>query len=291
MGNGIRERGWIPLLFLAPALIGLIVFRLAPIGIAIVGGFLQQTLRGETVFAGLANYLDLATDPVFWNSVRVTLLFNVLINPFQVVVALGLALLVFRPGPGVTFFRAAYFLPMCVSLAIVSVLWNILLDTQLGPVNGLLSALGLERQPFFRSESQALLTMIGIASWKGCGYWMMFLLAGLYAIPDDFHEAARIDGANAWQRFRYVTLPLMRRPILFVLIADTAINFLFFAPIYIITNGGPAGATDLLMFQAYQSAFAYLNHGRSLAISTILLVVIALFAVVEFRLFRSPSDA
>lgn len=291
MGNGIRERDWIPLLFLAPALIGLIVFRLAPIGIAIVGGFLQQTLRGETVFAGLANYLDLATDPVFWNSVRVTLLFNVLINPFQVVVALGLALLVFRPGPGVTFFRAAYFLPMCVSLAIVSVLWNILLDTQLGPVNGLLSALGLERQPFFRSESQALLTMIGIASWKGCGYWMMFLLAGLYAIPDDFHEAARIDGANAWQRFRYVTLPLMRRPILFVLIADTAINFLFFAPIYIITNGGPAGATDLLMFQAYQSAFAYLNHGRSLAISTILLVVIALFAIVEFRLFRSPADA
>ncbi len=291
MGNGIRERGWIPLLFLAPALIGLIVFRLAPIGIAIVGGFLQQTLRGETVFAGLANYLDLATDPVFWNSVRVTLLFNVLINPFQVVVALGLALLVFRPGPGVTFFRAAYFLPMCVSLAIVSVLWNILLDTQLGPVNGLLSALGLERQPFFRSESQALLTMIGIASWKGCGYWMMFLLAGLYAIPDDFHEAARIDGANAWQRFRYVTLPLMRRPILFVLIADTAINFLFFAPVYIITNGGPAGATDLLMFQAYQSAFAYLNHGRSLAISTILLVVIAIFAMVEFRLFRSPSDA
>ncbi len=291
MGSGIRERSWIPLLFLAPALIGLAVFRLAPIGIALVGGFLQQTLRGETVFAGLANYYDLATDPVFWNSVRVTLLFNVLINPFQVAVALLLALLVFRPGPGVTFFRAAYFLPMCVSLAIVSVLWNILLDQQLGPVNGLLSALGLERQPFFRSESQALLTMIGIASWKGCGYWMMFLLAGLYAIPDDFHEAARIDGASAWQRFRHVTLPLMRRPILFVLIADTAINFLFFAPVFIITNGGPAGATDLLMFQAYQSAFAYLNHGRSLAISTILLVVIALFAVVEFRLFRSPSDA
>lgn len=291
MGSGIRERSWIPLLFLAPALIGLCVFRLAPIGIALVGGFLQQTLRGETVFAGLANYYDLATDPVFWNSVRVTLLFNVLINPFQVVVALLLALLVFRPGPGVTFFRAAYFLPMCVSLAIVSVLWNILLDQQLGPVNGLLSALGLERQPFFRSESQALLTMIGIASWKGCGYWMMFLLAGLYAIPDDFHEAARIDGASAWQRFRHVTLPLMRRPILFVLIADTAINFLFFAPVFIITNGGPAGATDLLMFQAYQSAFAYLNHGRSLAISTILLVVIALFAVVEFRLFRSPADA
>jgi multiple sugar transport system permease protein len=291
MGAGIRERWWIPLLFLVPALIGLITFRLAPILIALVGGFFRQTIRGETLFAGIANYLDLATDPIFWNAVRVTLGFNLLINPLQVVIALGLALLVFRPGPGITFFRAAFFLPMCVSLTITAVLWNILLDPQLGPVNGLLQTLGFARQPFFRSEDQALFTMIAIASWKGCGYWMMFLLAGLYAIPEDFHEAARIDGASWWQRFRFVTLPLLRRPLLFVLIADTAINFLFFAPVYIITNGGPSGATSLLMFEAYQSAFAYLNHGRSLAISTILLLVIALFAAVEFRLLRSRADA
>jgi multiple sugar transport system permease protein len=284
MGTGFRVPWWIPLLFLAPALVGLAAFRLVPILIAAVGGFQRTTIRGDTVFAGLANYRDLATDPAFWGSVQTTLTFNLLINPFQVTVALGLALLVFRPAPGVTFFRAAFFAPMCVSLPIVAVLWNIMLDPQLGPVNGLLRALGLPPQPFFRSEGQALATMIAIASWKGCGYWMMFLLAGLYAIPDELHEAARIDGATPLQRFRHVTLPLLRRPLLFVLVADTAINFLFFAPVYIITNGGPNGATELLMFQAYQSAFAYLNHGRALAISTIILLVIALVAVVEFRL-------
>jgi multiple sugar transport system permease protein len=283
VGTGFRVRWWVPLAFLAPALIGLATFRLVPILIALVGGFQTTTIRGDTRFAGLANYADLATDPIFWGSVKTTFVFNLLINPFQVVVALGLALLVFRPAPGVTFFRAAFFAPMCVSLPIVAILWNIMLDPQLGPVNGLLRALGLAAQPFFRSEDQALLTMIGIASWKGCGYWMMFLLAGLYAIPEELHEAARIDGATGLQRFRFVTLPLLRRPILFVLIADTAINFLFFAPVYIITNGGPNGATELLMFQAYQSAFAYLNHGRALAISTIILVIIALVATVEFR--------
>lgn len=279
-----------PLLFLAPALVGLATFRLVPILIALVGGFHTTTIRGDMRFAGLANYRDLATDPAFWGSVETTLVFNLLINPFQVTVALGLALLVFRPGPGITFFRAAFFAPMCVSLPIVAILWNIMLDPQLGPVNGLLRALGVGAQPFFRGEDQALVTMIAIASWKGCGYWMMFLLAGLYAIPDSLHEAARIDGATALQRFRHVTLPLMRRPILFVLVADTAINFLFFAPVYIITNGGPNGATELLMFQAYQSAFSYLNHGRSLAISTIILAVIALVAVVEFRLVGRGRD-
>lgn len=282
----MRVRWWVPYAFLMPALAGLLVFRFAPIGIAAAGSFFATTIRGETAFAGLRNYRDLLSDPTFWESLKVTLVFNLIINPFQVFCALMLALLVRRPGRFIDIFRAAFLVPMTVSIAITSVIWGILLDPTVGPVNGFLRWLGAAPQPFFRSADQALTTLIMVCSWKGAGYWMVFLLAGLLAIPREVEEAAAIDGATGWQRFVKVTLPLMRRPLAFVLIADTAINFLLFAPVYVITHGGPSGATQLLMFEAYQSAFAYLNHGRSLAISTIILAIILAIAVFELRLFQ-----
>jgi multiple sugar transport system permease protein len=218
------------------------------------------------------------------------LLFNLIINPLQLVVAFGLALLVFQPGRGIWFFRTLLVLPMAVSTGLTAVLFGLFLDSNLGPVNGVLEWLGIGAQPFHRSSDQALGTLIGIATWKGAGYWMLFLLAGLYTIPSTLHDAAMTDGATGWQRFRLITLPLMRKPMAFVLVADTAINFLFFAPVYILTNGGPSGATALLMFEAYRSAFTFSDTGRALAISTILLVIILVIVVVEFRLLRSPED-
>ncbi len=290
MKHGFRESWVIVALFLAPALLGLALFRLAPILIALIGGFTGTRLTGETVWVGLQNYERLVSDPAFWNSVRITLLFNVIINPLQILIALGLALLVLRPTPLVPLFRAAYMAPMTVSLSLTSILWAILLEPTMGPVNGLLRALGVPPQPFWRSEEQALATLIAVASWKGVGYWMVFLLAGLLLVPKELHEAAMIDGASAWQRFRWVTLPLMRRPLAFVLVADTAANFLLFAPMYLITQGGPNGATALLMFEAYQAAFTYLDRGRALALSTVILLVIGLLAVLELRLLRERES-
>jgi multiple sugar transport system permease protein len=287
----MKARWWVPFAFLAPALIGLVTFRFAPIVIAAVGSFHGTTLRGESVFLGLRNYSELFEDPAFWSTISTTLIFNLIINPFQVVCALCLALLVERPTRFVDVFRASFLLPMTVSIALTSIIWAIMLDPTLGPVNGFLRWAGLPAQRFFRSPDQALGTLIVVATWKGAGYWMVFLLAGLLAIPKDLYESAAIDGATGWRRFWHVTLPLMRRPLAFVLVADTAANFLLFAPVYIITNGGPNGATQLLMFEAYQAAFGYLNHGRSLAISTIILVIILAIALVELRLFRQPEGS
>jgi multiple sugar transport system permease protein len=207
----------------------------------------------------------------------------------QVCIAFGMALLVLRPGRFVTFFRAAFFLPMTLSIGLTAVLWGLLLDQTVGPVNALLEQAGIGRQGFFRDESQALGTMIAVASWKGCGYWMLFLLAGLHGIDEQLYEAARIDGAGAWQRFRHITLPQMRRPLAFVLVADTAVNFLFFAPVYVITSGGPNDATALLMFRAYEAAFTFLNWGRSLAISVVLLALVGLVAALQLRLLRTED--
>ncbi len=285
------QHRWAPYLFLAPAFLGLLVFRFTPIGISGVGSLFTENIRGEMSFVGLKNYYELFSDPSFWNTLKTTLLFNLIINPFQVCCAMGLALLVRRPTKFMDVFRLSFIMPMTVSVALTSIIWSIMLDPTLGPVNGLLRWLGLPAQPFFRSEQQALQTLMLVATWKGAGYWMIFLLAGLLAIPKEIDESSLLDGANPWQNFFYVTLPLMKRPLAFVLVADTAANFLLFAPVYIITNGGPNGATQLLMFEAYQAAFAHLNHGRSMAISTIILVIVLVIALLELRLFRPTDDA
>lgn len=287
----MRAPPWVPFAFLAPALLGLLLFRFVPINIAVIGSFFGQSIRGDTLFVGLKNYRELFEDPTFWSVIRTTLIFNLIINPFQIICALALAMMVRRPTRFIGFFRASFLLPMTVSIALTSIIWSIMLDPTLGPVNGFLRWLGLPAQPFFRSADQAMPTLIMVATWKGAGYWMIFLLAGLLAIPEPLNESAAIDGATGWQRFWYVTLPLMRRPLAFVLVADTAANFLLFAPVYIVTNGGPSGATHLMMFEAYQSAFAYLNHGRSLAIATIILTIVVLIAILELRLFRNAEDA
>ena len=280
---------WAPYAFLAPAFLGLFFFRFIPIGMSGIGSLLAENLRGETTFVGFKNYAEIVEDPAFWNTIRITLIFNLIINPFQICCAMALGLLVRRPGRFIDIFRLGFIMPMTVSIALTSIIWSILLDPSLGPVNGILRWAGFPAQPFFRSENQALTTLILVATWKGAGYWMIFLLSGLLAIPKEIDESALVDGANSLQNFISITLPLMKRPLSFVLVADTAANFLLFAPVYIITNGGPNGATQLLMFEAYQAAFAYINHGRSMAISTIILFVVIVIAIIELRLFK-PAE-
>ncbi len=280
-----------PYLFIFPALLGLLIFRITPIGVSFFGSLTNQTLLGDTIFVGFKNYTDLFATKSFWDSFTLTIFFNLIINPLQIFIAFCLALLVFRPTRGVGIFRTAYFIPMTVSIGVASLLWNLMLDPSLGLINGLFRKIGITEQPFFTSASQALPSMIFLASWKGVGYWMMFLLAGLNDIPALLYEAAQIDGASGWQRFRLITLPLMRRPLAFVFVADTVANFLFFAPVYLITKGGPLGATNLLMFNAYQNAFTLGNMGRSLAMSTTILVIIALFTIIELRFFRSEEQS
>ncbi|KAB2849968.1 MAG: sugar ABC transporter permease [Hyphomicrobiaceae bacterium] len=282
----MHTRSWVPFAFLAPALLGLLTFRVGPILTSAIGSLYGANIRGEAVFRGLKNYLELFEDPAFWTSVKVTLLFNLIVNPLQIACALMLAMLLRRPTRLISLFRSSFLLPMTVSIALTSILWSIMLDPSLGPVNSFLRWAGLPPQPFFRSRDQALSSLILLASWKGVGYWMIFLLAGLIAIPRQLVEATAMDGASAWQTFRYVTLPMMRRPLAFVLVADTAANFLLFAPVFIITNGGPDMATHLLMYESYQQVFAYLNHGRALALSTIILAIVLVIALLELRLFR-----
>src|SRR5690606_19076300 len=217
--------------------------------------FAPSFLAGESNFIGFQNYIDLFNDPVFWNSVKVTLYLNVFINPIQIILAFLLALFLNRQLRGIGIFRAIHFVPIAVSMPIALIMWNVMLNPEQGVINTIIVALGFEPQPFLGSESQAIWLIILIATWKGVGYWAIFLLAGLQEVPNELYEAASIDGAGSWQKFKSITFQMMKRPLAFVAVADTVANFLLFAPMYILTKGGPNNSTNVLMNEGFNSAF------------------------------------
>jgi multiple sugar transport system permease protein len=273
---------------LLPAFLALAIFRIYPIAATICGSLCTESFEkaGTSIFAGGANYADLFTDPVFWGSIWVTIKLNLVINPLQIALALGLALMANQKFPGIDFYRLLFFVPIGVSVPIASILWKTMFDPNAGLINSLLSVARIPSQPFLISQDQALWCIVAIATWKGISFWMIFLWAGLQDIPQQVQEAAQIDGANRFQRFLYVTLPLLRRPLLFVLVTDTATNFLLFVPMFLLTGGGPAGSTNVLMFEAYKSGFVYGEMGRSLAIVVILLLLVIAVVALQFRLLR-----
>jgi len=273
-------------LFIAPILVLLAIFRLYPILSSFWESLYQLEFHaGEVkrVYVGFENFLYLFEDPIFWISLWVTLKLNLIINPLQVGLALILALLLTRHK----YMRTIYMLPLGISLPIASIIWRIILDPSQGIANGLLKWVGIPPQPFFTSAGQALWSVILIANWKGLAFWMIFLIAGLQNIPSTYYDAARIDGANLWQEIIYVSIPLLRRIILFVLVVDTSVNFVLFVPMYIITRGGPQLSTNVLMYEAYRAGFTYQDLGRAMSIAMILLVIVLAVVGVQFKLLQT----
>lgn len=279
-------------LLLAPALIGLVVFRLYPIALAAWGSLHTTTFGGgaQRVFVGLDNYRYLLDYGVFWDSLWVTLRLNLIINPLQIALAMLLAVLANHKVRGITAYRTIFFIPIGISVPIAALIWQTMLDPNSGLLNAMLSAVGLPRQPFLTSADQALWSIIAIASWKGVSFWMIFLLGGLQGIPGELHEAAMLDGASAARRFFQITLPLLKRTILFVLVTDTAINLLLFAPIYLLTRGGPELSTNVLMYEAFKTGFVYTDMGLSLAMVMVLLALVLLVVAAEFRLLQTKEE-
>lgn len=284
-----RHKTWlIAYAFLLPALAGLFVFRIYPIGLALWGSLHTATfgIRPRQIFVGLENYVDIFGDPIFWQSVGTTLRLNIIINPLQIALALLLAVMANQRLRGIGVYRTIFFIPIGVSLPIAAIIWRMMLDPNAGLVNGMLIQLNLPPQPFLTSANQALWSIILIASWKGVSFWMLFILAGLQNIPVQYYEAAMLDGASAFRRFIHITVPLLKRVLLFVLVVDTSVNFLLFVPMYLLTGGGPSLSTNVLMYEAFKTGFIYTDLGRSLAMVLMLLALILVVVAVQFRLLQ-----
>jgi len=267
--------------FLAPAFLAVVLLRLWPAALSVE----RSLVAPNATSYSLENYTYIFSDPVFQNSMLVTLKFLLIVNPLQVAVALGLALLVNTKMPGIGVWRSLIFLPIAIPPSVSATIWGVAYRPD-GPLNAMLTSIGLEPMRFLTSPDQALFAIIMIVSWVGVGYWMTFLLAGLQDIPKSLYEAVEIDGANAFQRFRYVTLPQLRRPLTFVLVANTVANFLVFAPVQILTKGGPQGSTDLIMFQIYDRAFTMGDTPSAYAATVVLVSIVLVVVILQFRMME-----
>jgi multiple sugar transport system permease protein len=287
-----RSEALVAYLMLVPAFLALAIFRFYPIAVTCWGSLCTESfvVAGKQIFVGLANYLDLFQDPIFWKSVWVTIKLNVVINPLQVCLALLLAVMANQRFRGIGFYRLLFFVPIGVSLPIACIVWRIMLDPNSGLIDSILAVAKIPAQPFLINQDQALWCIVAIATWKGASFWMIFLWAGLQDVPREVQEAAKIDGASQVQRFLRITLPLIKRPLLFVLVTDTAVNFLLFVPMFLLTRGGPSYSTNVLMYEAYKTGFVYGQMGKALAIVMVLLALVMVAVVAQFRLFQREQS-
>lgn len=275
------------LFFLAPDVLGLTIFVAVPMILSVVLGFFWIDGFGNFAFVGLENYARLIQDPQFWNSAKVTLVYLVTLVPLIFVVGLGLALLVQQRFPAVGAIRSALFMPYVVSIVVVAMVWQFMLTDRTGVIAVLLSKLGVEGISFLGDPRYALATVIVVTIWLQMGYYMIIFLAGLQDIPSELYEAARIDGAGLWVRFRRITLPLLAPTSFFVLLTSmVAVVAGGLDMIFVLTSGGPANSTSLLIFYVYQQAFLFGDLGYASAIGSVLVLVMLLISTVMFAVTR-----
>jgi multiple sugar transport system permease protein len=274
-------------LFLAPDVLGLFVFVAVPMALSVVLGFFRIDGFGNIEFIGLANYARMVQDPQFWNSVRVTLIYLVALVPLIFVAGLGLALLVKQRFPAVGAIRSALFLPYVISFVVVAMVWQFMLTDRTGVLAVLLHSLGVDGISFLGDPKLALGTVVAVTVWLQMGYYMIIFLAGLQDIPEELYEAARIDGAGAVTRLRRITLPLLAPTSFFVLLTSTvAVMTGGLDMIFVLTSGGPANSTSLLIFYIYQQAFLFGDLGYAAAIGSVLVVALLLVSSAMFLATR-----
>lgn len=275
--------------FLLPDVLGLAIFVGVPIAGAFYISFHDWSGIGDRTFAGVENYRTLFRDPFFLESLRITALYTFTFVPLLFVLSLALALLVNQGLKLTGFFRSAYFVPFMVSLVVAAIVWQFILQERAGILNAILETIGIDAQPWLGSTRLALVSVIVVTLWQGVGYSMIIFLAGLQDIPRDYYEAATIDGANAWQRFRRITLPLLKPTSVFVLVITFISALQLFDPIFVLTDGGPANATTTTVFYIYETAFEFLQLGYASTLSVALFLIILVFTLFQLRIFRHEA--
>ena len=280
-----RERRF-ALALLAPALLLLLLITTAPLVYLLWASVqrLDMSMPWMSGFSGMGNYAKMGGDPRFWNSLTLTVVYTASTVVLQVLVGLALALLVLQIPKGQGVFRVAAILPIVLAPVVVGLFWRTLvLAPDFGLVDLVTRALGLGSHNWLGDPQLALISVIAIHTWQWTPFAFLVLLATLATLPPDVYEAARLDRAGAWQRFRYITLPLIRPAIVMVIILRTMTALSAFAAIFAATGGGPGSSTEILNLYAYRTSFTELNIGYGASLATVLL---ALTLAVSFLLFR-----
>jgi multiple sugar transport system permease protein len=273
-------------MFLAPSLIMLLAFWIGPM-IGTVWVSLQDwNLIGVPSFVGLDNYAELAQDAEFHSALLHTLGYLAGYLPLVLILGLTVALLLHAKLPAMTLYRAMFFLPVVSSWVAVSLLWKWLLNPADGLVNRGLELVGISGPGWWTDPDWAMPSVILASVWKDVGFVAVILLAGLQTIPKDLLEAADLDGASAWRRLRSITLPLLSPSLFFVTVISLINGFQVFDQVWVMTGGGPGGASTVVVEQIVRYAFSYGRVGYASAMSIVLFVIILVVTIVQLRLQR-----
>ncbi|HZG55755.1 sugar ABC transporter permease [Paenibacillus sp.] len=277
-------------LFLLPYLVFYVWFMLYPIYKGFIMSLHEWAIGIEPEFIGLGNYAEMLTDRHFWEALWHTVYFVIISTPSLVVVGLLLALIVNAGLKGTTFLRSAFFLPHILSISVISSIWVFILQPYTGLMNTILHKLGVVNEIFWLSDANLAWFSILIATvWWTVGFNMVLFLAGLQEIPDDWYEAARIDGANAWDSFWNITIPSLRGVILLIVVLQSIASFKLFGQPWLMTQGGPGTATRPLVQYIYETGFKANEMGLASAMSYILFLVMILIAYFQYK-FIAKKD-
>ncbi len=269
--------------FILPNLLGFAIFTLIPIGFSLGLAFMSWDGANEISWVGLDNFNELRDDKTFKIALENTLYYVAYTVPLTMAASLGLAMLLNQPIRGRNIFRTIYFFPYVASLVAVAVVWNMLFFPSAGPVNEFLRAVGVDDPPrWSASIDWAMPTVIMASIWRGMGYYMIIYLAALQGIPAILYESAEIDGADGWQKFRHITLPMLTPATFFISIMLTIQCFKVFDLILVMTNGGPGRATNVLVLHTYNTAFRRFEFGYSSAIAMVLFALVMGITIVQF---------
>ncbi|TDQ37661.1 carbohydrate ABC transporter permease [Aureibacillus halotolerans] len=269
--------------FLAPQLIGLLLFTIGPVVFAFVISFMEWNIGSKAEWIGTENYQEQWSDPLFWKVLGNTVQFAIMYIPLTLIGALIVALLLNLKVKGRTVFRTMFFMPVVTSTVAVALVWSWMYNPDYGLINAALSVIGVEGPGWLTSTTWALPSVVILAVWQGIGYNMILFLAGLQSVSPQLYEAARIDGANTWQRFRSITLPMISPTTFFILIMLLINAFQVFNEPYMMTKGGPANETNVIVLHIYQTAFQFFQMGAASSLAFTLFFIILIFTLIQFK--------
>lgn len=277
-----REAMW-AYIFIAPYVILFTIFRIGPAILGMVLSLGKWGLTGTFTFQGLDNFERLFADPIFWGALKVTGLFALITMPATMVLSLFMASLINRQMRGIAIYRSIFFLPVVTSSVLSGIIF-IWIFSDNGPINSLLGVFGIEQGSWLQSNVLVLPALAMVSAWSNFGYNMLILLAGMLAIPQEYYEAAQVDGANAWKRFWHITLPLLKPALFFVLILETIKSLQAFDTIYVMTGGGPVRASYNLTFMIYDQGFGYFDFGYASAAGVVLLAITLVISLIQRKI-------
>lgn len=282
------QKRWLGIAFSLPALVLLFTFLILPVMLAFGYSFMNYNMLNPDgkEFTGFDNYIRLFQDGIFLTSLKNTLYFTALVVPIQSAVALGLAILVNKKVKVASLGRVFFFSPVVTSMVVVAILWTFLYNVDSGLINHALNFFGVENQPFLLSPDQAMNSIIFMSVWQAAGFQMMIFLAGLKEVPEELYEAAEMDGASVWQKFRNVTLPSISHVTGFVLIITTIQAFRLFIQPYVMTNGGPSDSTKTLVFMLYENGFQFRDVGYSSAIAVVFFFIVLISSLILKKVLK-----